>query len=58
VKHLDRAIWVAFVIGAFTLAFLAFTQPRANSEVISSRILKIPSPLANEIPKDSQVDSI
>ena len=59
-KRIDYAICAAFILGAAITAFALFqAKPRADSDIISSSIHKIPSPKSNEVPgRAARMDSI
>src|ERR1017187_2955151 len=54
-KNVDRVICAAFILGALAFSVILFqARPRADSDVISSSIHKIPSPKSNEVPGDAR----
>jgi hypothetical protein len=58
-KNIDYVICVAFIFWAIVAACaLFYLWPRADSDVISSSIHKIPSPKSNEVLNHERFDSI
>ena len=59
-KNVDRVICSAFILGALAFAVILFqARPRADSDVVSSSIHKIPSPKSDEVPsRAARMDSI